>query len=282
MRILTFDIEEWYHLLELESVSRPEQWEKLEPRLEANTERILAMLEESGTKATFFVMGWIARRSPGVIRKIADSGHELGVHSWDHRLISQQSREEFREDLKRSCGEVGNLSGKPVRMHRAPGFSIVPKTLWAFEELIRQGITADASIFPGRRAHGGFPSFPSDRPCIIEAAGMRLFEFPINTVGILSQKLVFSGGGYFRLMPYPVIRFYTRRNSYVMSYFHPRDFDPGQKLLPGLTPIRIFKSYYGLHSSAHKLTQLLNEFEFIDVAAAINQFDWGKAFVYKV
>lgn len=282
MRILTFDIEEWYHLLELDSTSRPDQWVGFEPRLEANTERILMLLSESGIKATFFVMGWIARHSPSVIRRIAEAGHELGVHSWDHALISKQSRMEFREDLKRSCGEVSGLSGTPVRMYRAPGFSIVPETVWALEELMRQGIVADASIFPTSRAHGGFPSFPVDQPCIIKAGGMQLYEFPLNTAKFFNHRVVFSGGGYFRLLPYEIIRKLTNNGSYVMSYFHPRDFDPGQKMLPGLTPLRMFKSYYGLHGSLGKLARLISEFDFVDIGKAIEQNDWSKAYVYRI
>lgn len=282
MRILTFDIEEWFHLLELESTSSPDQWVGFEPRLEANTERILMLLSESGIKATFFIMGWIARHSPSVIRRIAEAGHELGVHSWDHTLISKQSRMEFREDLKRSCGEVSGLSGTPVRMYRAPGFSIVPDTIWAMEELMRQGIVADASIFPASRAHGGYPSFPVDHPCIIEAGGMQLYEFPLNTAKFFNHRVVFSGGGYFRLLPYKMIRKLTNRSSYVMSYFHPRDFDPEQKMLPGLSPLRMFKSYYGLHGSLGKLNRLINEFNFSDIGMAIEHIDWSKAYVHRI
>ncbi len=277
MNILTFDIEEWYHLLELRSSSRPEQWVGFEPRLEANTERILSLLEETNVKATFFAMGWIAQRSPSVIRKIAAAGHELGVHSWDHTLVSHQARNDFREDVKRSCGVVGELAGTAVRMYRAPGFSIVESNMWALEELANQGIIADASIFPASRSHGGFPSFPVDKPCIIDAKGMKLYEFPLNTTRYFGRKTVFSGGGYFRLMPYSVIKRLTNRSPYVMSYFHPRDFDPGQKLLPGLSPYRIFKSYYGLHNSLDKLRNWLSEFEFVDIGAAIQKINWEEA-----
>lgn len=282
MNILTFDIEEWYHLLELRSTSKPEQWVKFEPRLEANTDRILSLLDDTGVKATFFAMGWVATQSPGVIRKIASCGHEVGIHSWDHALVSKLTRQEFREDIRRASHSIADITGVQSKMYRAPGFSIVKSNLWALEELAEQGFTADASIFPASRSHGGFPDFPVDRPCIVESGGLRIYEFPLNTTRYFGFKTVFSGGGYFRLMPYNAIKRLTRRSDYVMSYFHPRDFDPGQKFLPGLTPLRLFKSYYGLNNSIDKLKRWLTDFEFIDIDEAIRRTDWNKAEIIRI
>jgi len=282
LNILTFDIEEWFHLLELPATSDPGSWGDFEQRIGRNTDRILTLLAETDVKATFFILGWVAQHYPDVVKRISDAGHELGIHSWDHSLIFMQSRRAFSEDLKRSCGLLGDITGKPVTMFRAPGFSIVESTLWAFEELVAQGITADASVFPSSRAHGGFPSFPSDKPCIIDVKGIRLYEFPLNTSHLFGTRLVFSGGGYFRLMPYPLIRLLTRHSSYVMTYFHPRDFDPGQEILPGMSPYRIFKSYYGLSGSFGKLKKCLHEFHFSDISTAIEKIDWDNAMVIKI
>jgi peptidoglycan-N-acetylglucosamine deacetylase len=282
LNILTFDIEEWYHLLELPATSNPSQWGNFEHRLEANTDKLLMLLDETKVKATCFVLGWVAKEYPEVVKRWSDAGHELGIHSYDHSLVFMQSRRAFSEDIKRSCGLVGDISGKPVTMFRAPGFSIVESTLWAFEELVEHGITADASVFPASRAHGGFPSFPTDHPCIIDVRGTRLYEFPLNTSDAFGTRMIFSGGGYFRLMPYAVIRSLNKSSNYVMSYFHPRDFDPGQKILPGMTPYRIFKSYYGLTGSYDKLKKWLNEFEFIDMSTAIKRINWDEAKVIRI
>ncbi|MFH1120034.1 MAG: polysaccharide deacetylase family protein [Bacteroidota bacterium] len=282
MNILTFDIEEWFHLLELPATGNPELWSSFERRLEANSDRLLSLLDEMNVKATCFVLGWVAKEYPDVIRRWADAGHELGIHSYDHSLVFMQTRRSFSEDIKRACDLVGNISGKPVTMFRAPGFSIVESTLWAFEELVEQGITADSSVFPASRAHGGFPSFPTDQPCIIDVRGTKLYEFPLNASKLFGARTIFSGGGYFRLMPYPIIRRLNRNSNYVMTYFHPRDFDPGQKVLPGMSPYRIFKSYYGLGGSFDKLKHWLKEFEFTDMSTAINRINWDEALVIRI
>ncbi|MBK9359028.1 MAG: polysaccharide deacetylase family protein [Bacteroidales bacterium] len=282
MNILTFDIEEWFHLLELPATSKPELWGGFEHRLEANTDRLLLLMDEMGVKATCFVLGWVAQEFPQVVKKLAEAGHELGIHSYDHSLVFMQSRRAFAEDIRKSCDLVGNISGKPVTMFRAPGFSIVESTLWAFEELVEQGITADSSVFPASRAHGGFPSFPTDQPCIIDVRGFKLYEFPLNTSKYLGTRMIFSGGGYFRLMPYPIIRNLSIGSNYVMTYFHPRDFDPGQKVLPGMSPYRIFKSYYGLGGSYNKLKLWLDEFEFVNISTAIRRINWDEAKVIRI
>lgn len=282
MNILTFDIEEWFHLLEVSATSKPELWGNFEKRLDENVERLLLLMDEVGAKSTCFVLGWIAEEYPSVVRKLAEAGHELGIHSYDHSLVFAQSPHAFAESLKRSCGLISEISGKPVTMYRAPGFSIVESTLWAFEELIKQGITADASVFPGSHAHGGISSFPTDQPCIIDTRGGRLYEFPLNTSLLFGRRVVFSGGGYFRLIPYSLLSMLTRRSKYVMAYFHPRDFDSGQKILPGLSPLRIFKSYYGLKGSYDKLKQWLQEFEFVTMGTAIERINWEDAKVIKI
>ncbi len=282
MNILTFDIEEWFHLLELPASCKPELWGNFEQRIEANTDKLIRLLDEKQVKASCFVLGWVAKEYPGVVKRLADAGHELGIHSYDHSLVFMQSRRAFSEDIKRSCGLVSDITGKPVTMFRAPGFSIVESTLWAFEELVAQGITTDTSVFPASRAHGGFPSFPTDKPCIIDVRGMKLYEFPLNTSSFLGTRMIFSGGGYFRLMPYPLIRRLSKQSNYVMTYFHPRDFDPGQKILPGMTPYRIFKSYYGLKGSYNKLKHWLDEFEFIDLSTAISRIDWDNVKVIRI
>jgi polysaccharide deacetylase family protein (PEP-CTERM system associated) len=282
VNILTFDIEDWFHILDNDSSRGEKQWANFAPRLERNTDRLLDLLAATGVRATFFCLGWVAEKHPGVIKRIHAAGYELGSHSYRHQLVYEQSREEFVHDLEGSLGRLEDLTGTKVLAYRAPGFSITRSNTWAFEVLAAHGIEIDSSVFPASRAHGGFPGFGTAQPAIVDHAGMKLKEFPINTVGLAGQQLIFSGGGYFRLLPYPAIRRLMATSPYVMTYFHPRDFDPDQPVLPGLKWHRVFKSYYGLRSAFDKLKRLLQEFPFVDLRTAEKAIDWRNQPVVKV
>ncbi len=277
MNILSFDIEEWFHLLDNPACRSEEQWAGRASRIDRNVDRILDLLAERSQRATFFCLGWVARSYPGVVRRIVAAGHELASHSDRHQLAYEQSQAEFREDLLRSVDSIAQVSGERVRAYRAPGFSVTEANRWVFDELLAAGIEVDCSIFPASRAHGGFPSFGQERPTRVELDGGSLREFPINTVRVGGRRLVFSGGGYFRLMPYPLLRRFTRRSPYVMTYFHPRDFDPGQPIMEGLSPLRVFKSYYGLRRAARKLSRYLDDVPWMTLSEAEAQVDWAKA-----
>jgi polysaccharide deacetylase family protein (PEP-CTERM system associated) len=274
MHVLSFDVEDWFHLLEHDAVRNETSWSSFDRKLPRMLERILNLLEESGAKATFFCLGWVAREYPELVRDIDRAGHEIGSHSDVHTLISEQSPEEFRDELRRSKDSLEQVVGKSVRAFRAPGFSLVPRCSWAFEVLVEEGFEVDCSVFPARRAHGGFPGFGSARPLRIQTAAGQLREFPMNTAELGGRRLVFSGGGYFRLLPLAVLQQLWRRSDYTMTYFHPRDFEPNQPFLPGLGPVRRFKSYYGLGRSESKLRAILREFTFESVEAAEKKVDW--------
>lgn len=275
MRILTFDIEDWYHFLEHRSTRTEVQWKEFEPRVRQNTVKLLDFLEKHQQKATFFIIGWIAKNNPGLVKAIAEAGHDIGLHSYSHQLIWQQKPEEFRQDLLRNIGVLEDQLGYKVDKYRAPGFSIKRNNVWAFEVMAEVGITIDASIFPAVRAHGGMPSFPYNFPCLVRKNGIEIKEFPVNYNSLLGIRTVINGGGYFRFWPYSLIRQYTGKSSYVMSYFHPRDFDSNQPILSDLGPYRRFRAYYGLHSSLQKLENWINEFEFTDLCAAEAAIDWA-------
>lgn len=277
MNILSFDIEEWFHLLEHEEVRSERSWEGMERKLPQMLGRILRLLEEKGVEATFFCLGWVAREYPDLVREIDRAGHEVGSHSDVHTLIFEQSQAEFRDELRRSKDSLEQVLGKPVRAFRAPGFSLVPRCSWAFEILAEQQFEIDCSIFPARHSHGGFPTLEANRPMWIETPSGRLKEFPMNTARIAGQRMVFSGGGYFRLLPLPVLRRLWGRSNYTMTYFHPRDFEPDQPLLAGLSALRRFKSYYGLGGAEAKLRTIISEFEFESVRTADAKVDWNKA-----
>ena len=275
MRILTFDIEEWFHILDNPSTKTDEQWCRFEPRLESNVARILDILDRHDQKATFFCLGWVARHHPKVIKDIAERGHEIATHSDRHQLVYEQTPEEFREDLERSIKCLEDTSGQKVRAYRAPGFSLMETNKWLLEELIAAGIEIDSSVFPAVRAHGGIKAFGEGTPTLVKTKSGTLKEFPINTHRILGQRVVFSGGGYFRLFPGTLIRCFSARSDYVMTYFHPRDFDAEQPMIVGLSMIRKFRAYYGLKSAQRKLEEWLAAEPFYDLASGERLIDWG-------
>ena len=206
MKILTFDIEDWFHILDNRSTLNILDWERYEPRIDRNIGRILDILSKTQTKATFFCLGWMGEKHPHILKKIATSGHEIGSHGYSHQLVYNQTREEFSLDLHRSLQTIKNLTGKDLRYYRAPGFSIKRENKWAFEVLIEHGIEVDCSIFPTRRAHGGFASYSHPRPTIIETDAGTIKECPISVGRLFGHDFVFSGGGYFRLFPYSLLK----------------------------------------------------------------------------
>lgn len=277
MNILTFDIEEWFHILDNESTKTEKQWNNFEDRLHANMDRIFEVLAKHDQSATFFCLGWVARKYPDIVRKIDTLGYQVGTHSDMHQLVYEQSPEEFRRDLDLSIDAIEDAIGKKITAYRAPGFSVKEENKWVFEQLIEKGIEQDCSIFPAQRAHGGFENYGTDLPSIIETESGSLREFPINLYRTLGRNIIFSGGGYFRLLPYPAIKRMTKRSDYVMTYFHPRDFDADQPVIENLSAARRFKSYYGLSGSLGKLEKFLRDFEFIDLASANDLVDWENA-----
>jgi polysaccharide deacetylase family protein (PEP-CTERM system associated) len=282
MKILTFDIEDWFHILDNPKTKGIAEWKKFSSRLEPNLDLILNLIEKNKTRATFFCVGWIANEYPDQIRRISDAGYEIGSHTHLHQLVYEQSPQQFDEDIKRSIQTLEDITGKKVTSFRAPGFSITSNTLWAFEILLKYGIEIDCSIFPSSRAHGGFNSFGSNEPVWIEHKGMKLKEFPINTISIFGKQFIFSGGGYFRLLPYQIIESMTKKSDYVMTYFHPRDFDVDQPMVPGIDFIRKFKSYYGLKNTEQKLNNWLSKFDFIDLAKADQIINWNDRKLIKI
>ena len=276
MKILSFDIEDWFHLLDNNSTKNEKDWINYESRIHSNMDKIYEILDATNSKASFFVLGWIAEKYPELIREICDRGHEIGSHTHLHQLVYEQDRNTFYQDVDRSIKTLEDISGKKVRMFRAPGFSITETNKWAFEVLYELGIEIDSSVFPARRSHGGFAQYGTAEPSILKYNGTQLKEFPINANSVLTKPIIFSGGGYFRLFPYNVIKSFTEKSSYVMSYFHPRDFDPTQPIINDLSLQRKFKSYVGLNASQKKLITWLHDFDFTDISDANDSIDWDK------
>ena len=277
MNILTYDLEEWFHLLDNESTKTEKQWCNFESRIHHNLERILEQLARNEVKASFFCVGWIAEKYPEVIKRIIQCGYGIGSHTRMHQLVFTQHPAEFKSDVEHSIKTLQDLSGEQVKYFRAPGFSITEKNKWAFEVLVELGIEIDCSVFPAARAHGGFPSYGQPKPTRVKYNGIEIKELPINHVRMFSKEIIFSGGGYFRLFPYRFIKKWTTKSDYVMTYFHPRDFDAEQPVIEGLSSLRKFKSYNGLKSTEKKLEKWLTDFHFIDIKTADHNIDWGNA-----
>lgn len=274
MNIMTFDIEDWFHILDNDSTRTEKEWNNYEYRIHANMERIFNILDEYKLPASFFVMGWMAEKFPEVIREIVDRGYEIGSHTHLHQLVYDQTIDDFKADVEKSIKTLEDISGEKVKYFRAPGFSISEENIWALEVLYEQGIEIDCSVFPARRTHGGWASYGCACPSILNYNGVTIKELPVSTTSVLGRSLIFSGGGYFRLLPYRLIKLLTRRSDYVMTYMHPRDMDPHQPLVKGLTLMRKFKSYVGLKKAERKFKKWINDFEFIDIKTADKLIDW--------
>lgn len=274
MKILTFDIEDWFHILDFDETENLNSWNKFDSRLNYGLDFIVNILSKSGYKAAFFVLGWVAEKHPEVIKRIINEGYEIGNHSYSHLLLYKHDKTRVKEDLAKSTKILQDISGTKIKYFRAPGFSIKNDTNWAFEILLELGIEIDSSIFPTSRGHGGYQGFPYSTPCKLNINGSILKELPINTHKLLGREIVFSGGGYFRLLPYNLQKQLYQKSDYLMTYFHPRDFDAKQPVLENLSRVRKFKSYVGLKNSKQKFKKLLNDFKFVDIQTADKMIDW--------
>jgi polysaccharide deacetylase family protein (PEP-CTERM system associated) len=267
---LTVDVEDYFHVEAFASSIRPEDWPGYELRVENNVDRILEFFNRRQTKATFFILGWVAERTPGLAGRIAAAGHEIGCHGYAHRHIQRQSPAEFREDVRRARRILMDQTGQAVQCYRAPSFSIVNKTLWALDILFEEGFTIDSSIFPARHdlyGIAGAPRFPHKRNGLI--------EFPPTTIRKLKTSVGAAGGGYLRLLPYWFTRWAIRHineteGQPAMVYFHPWEIDPGQPVIAAPLKSRL-RHYTNLGKMSGKIERLLEEFRFStisDVCAA--------------
>ncbi|MDA9878142.1 polysaccharide deacetylase family protein [Luminiphilus sp.] len=276
--VLTVDLEDWFHVLDNQQTANAASWEKLPAMVESMTLRLLELFADHDLKATFFVLGYVARNHPELVAEIVAQGHEVGSHGDMHQLVFDQTPYEYENDVVASLEAIDRAAGRPTKLYRAPGFSINEKCLWAFEVLSKNGIEVDCSVFPSRRAHGGMSDFVHAAPCVLKLGlNQSLKELPISTISILGKSVVYCGGGYFRLLPYWVIDACIRKNSYNMTYFHPRDFEPAQPNIPGLGMLRTFKSSVGLSGAENKLKRVLDSHKFITVGEMIESVDWNAA-----
>lgn len=268
VHLFSVDVEEHFQVSAFDRVLSREEWEAQPSRVEPNTDRVLELLARHGAHGTFFTLGWVAERHAALIRRIVDAGHELGSHGWWHRRVGSLTPEEFRQEVRRSKAVLEDLSGAAVLGFRAPSFSIVPGTEWAFDVLLEEGYRYDSSLFPVRRPDYGYPGAPTS-PHRIPRPGGELLELPLATVRWLGLTIPAAGGGYLRQLPLFLIRRAFRdagaRGTPGMFYIHPWEVDPGQPRLPVGWITRI-RHYRGLARTMGLLERLLAEFRFTSVS----------------
>jgi len=263
---LTVDVEDYFHVSALAPSIRRDTWDLRESRVERNTHRLLELFEQHGTKATFFVLGWVAERQPGLVRDIAARGHEIACHGFSHRLVYEQSEEEFRIETHRSKALLEDITGTAVLGYRAASYSIVQKSLWALDILVDLGFVYDSSIFPVHHDRYGIPNSERAPHRRATPAGRHIVEWPLSTASVAGLRLPVSGGGYFRLLPYWLTRWglatinQGEQRPFVF-YLHPWEIDPAQPRIPASWLSRL-RHYTNLDKCEGRLRRLLKEFRF--------------------
>ena len=266
VHLLSFDVEEYFQV-EAASASgvTADQWDSFPRRLAQSVDGILSLLREHQTQATFFVLGWVARHGPEIVRKIAAEGHEVASHGMNHQMITRMEPEPFREDLRESRSRLEDLAGRRVLGYRAPTFSILRRTSWALDILAEEGYEYDSSVFPVRHDRYGVPEAPRWAHRAIGPAGNAILEIPPLTRRVCGTNVPVGGGGYMRLFPNWLLSSSIRKAQQAqhsaMIYLHPWEFDPGQPVLP-MGRLSRWRHRVNLHRTAGKLQSLLKAFRF--------------------
>ena len=262
---LSVDVEDWFQVGAFEKVIDKADWESLAPRVERNTDAVLALFGESGVKGTFFTLGWVAHRYPALIRRIVEQGHELASHGWDHQRVFTMDAAQFRADLGRSRKTLEDAGGVAVTGYRAPSFSIDKRTPWAHPVLAEEGYAYSSSVAPVRHDHYGWPEAP--RFAFRPVADAELIEVPVTIAAVAGRKLA-TGGGFFRLFPAALTNYAIRQvadeGHPAVFYFHPWEIDPGQPRVANAPVKSKLRHYSRLGAMAGKLRGL------------IRRHDWGR------
>jgi polysaccharide deacetylase family protein (PEP-CTERM system associated) len=274
---MSVDVEDYFHVAALAQSIDRSRWHEMEYRAEANTRRLLDLFEQSGIKSTFFVLGWVARRSPRLVREIHDRGHEVASHGMSHKLVYNQTPEEFATETFESKALLEDIIGAPVLGYRASTYSITRRSLWALDILKEAGFAYDSSIFPITHDVYGIAD-ASQVPSLIETPkGARLVEFPMSTAPLFGTRLPVSGGGYFRLLPYWLTRAGLRKLNHDLRrpfifYLHPWEIDPDQPRIRTRLLSRL-RHYTNLKHCETRLRRLIAEFRFSTVSDVLRQQD---------
>ena len=263
---LTIDVEDYFQVAALAEAVRYDDWDSMEYRVEANTDRILALFEEADVKATFFTLGWVAERSPKLVKRIADAGHEVASHGYSHQLIYNQTPDVFREETRRSKAILEEILGRAVTGYRAASYSITNQSRWALDILAEEGFIWDSSSFPVRHDRYGMPGTPRWPHRLTTDKGYELAEFPLSTLKLPGYTLPIAGGGYFRLFPYWFSKWglsrINRQGKPFVFYLHPWEVDPKQPRLDVKWFSR-FRHYNNLEVCEARLEKLIGHFSFV-------------------
>lgn len=259
---LSIDLEDWFCAYNLRLSLQ--QWDSLDFRVVDSTHRLLELFSRHAVKGTFFVLGWVAERVPDLIQEIEQQGHEIATHGYSHTLLTQMTPDEFEADIQKALAVTQPLINQPIRGFRAPSFTVTKQTLWAVEILKKHGIRYDSSVFPiGFHPDYGIADASLD---IFSLQG--LTEVPLSVAEVLGRRIPCSGGGYFRLLPYPLtkqlMRICNRQGRSVIFYIHPWEVDPNQPRQP-LSWSKRFRHYYNLDKTLTRLDVLLKNFEFVPI-----------------
>jgi len=269
---LSVDVEDWFQVGAFETAIDRASWDSLDDRVERNCDAILQMFADADIRATFFTLGWVARRHPALMRRICTEGHELASHGWDHQRVFRMTREEFAHDLERSRKTLEDASGFRIKGYRAPSFSIDRRTPWAYMILAEQGFVYSSSVAPVAHDHYGWAEAP--RFAFRPLPWSDLIELPVTTAMFAGRRLAAGGGGFFRVLPYGFSRWAIRQvnrceNRPAIFYFHPWEIDPCQPRVAGASMKSKLRHYTNLSGMADKLRQLVGEFQWgrLDVLA---------------
>jgi len=266
---LTVDVEDYFQVAAFARQIDPAIWDRIPLRVERNTQRLLDLFAEQGIRATFFVLGWVAERCPGLVRAIVEHGHEVACHGYSHQLIYGQTPALFRKETARAKACLEDQAQRPVLGYRAASYSITQRSLWALDVLAEFGFTYDSSIFPIRHDRYGIPGSPRWPYRLTTPNGGSLIEFPPSTFSLLGYRLPVAGGGYFRLYPYSFTRFALAQLNHVegqpfIFYLHPWEIDPEQPRIPAGW-LSTFRHYTNLSRCEARLRRLLRDFRFTTV-----------------
>jgi polysaccharide deacetylase family protein (PEP-CTERM system associated) len=274
--LLSIDVEDWFHICGVGDYLPRQSWDGLESRVVPNTLKLLELLDRYKANATFFILGWVARRQPDLVREIARRGHEVASHGWDHKRVHTQSPETFRRDVGRSLEILTPLAGRPVRGYRAPQWSISQTNAWALEILIQAGFSYDASMAP--LLFIGHQSAPRHIHAVQTPQGI-IWEVP-PLVGVTPWINLPVGGGWgLRTFPYTLIRYFIRRQSHdhgpALIFLHPREMDPDPPQVR-LPLVKRFVVTAGLQSTTKRLEQLLRDYRFTGIWNHLQNFEKKK------
>jgi polysaccharide deacetylase family protein (PEP-CTERM system associated) len=257
------DVEDYFQVEAFKSVITPSSWDSRPSRVVKNTQRVLAVLASANVRATFFVLGWVAERFPSLVRQIYAAGHEVASHGYAHQAAHSQTAAEFRDDVRRSKALLQDCIGQRVRGFRAPTFSIGRSNWWAYDVLAEEGYDYSSSIYPISHDLYGIPDAP--RVPFTPLRGAGFLEIPIATLRLFGKNQPCGGGGYFRLLPYPVSRWCISRTNHhdhlpCVFYCHPWEFDPEQPRVSSISTKSRFRHYLNIDKMERRAVRLLNDF----------------------